>query len=273
LTLERASPILAAVPRATATSAAWRYLRRHHLGLLALVIALSGSAYAVTALPRGSVGSVQIRDGAVARRDLAPALARAITPARAGVAGPAGARGEAGPPGPRGEVGPPGPAATLAGVPAGGALAGTYPNPSLAPGDPLHVIGAPGEPAFATSPAPWRAYGGGFAPPAFFRDRSGVVHLTGLACIEDVLTPGDQCYGGTFTLPDVPIVVLPPGHRPAERLLFVQASFHGNGPAHLRTRVDVLPDGRVLAYGDANSPGAIGGAFMTLTGISFPSAG
>jgi hypothetical protein len=40
------------------------YLRRHHLGLLALFVALGGTAWAVAVAPN-SVGTRQIRDGAV----------------------------------------------------------------------------------------------------------------------------------------------------------------------------------------------------------------
>lgn len=40
------------------------YLRRHHVGMLALFIALSGTAYAAT-LPRNSVGTAQLKKNAV----------------------------------------------------------------------------------------------------------------------------------------------------------------------------------------------------------------
>jgi hypothetical protein len=40
------------------------YLRRHHIGLLALCVLLTGTAYAAT-LPKDSVGTRQLRDGAV----------------------------------------------------------------------------------------------------------------------------------------------------------------------------------------------------------------
>ncbi len=40
------------------------YFRRHHIGMLALFIALSGTAYAAT-LPRNSVGTAQLKRNAV----------------------------------------------------------------------------------------------------------------------------------------------------------------------------------------------------------------
>jgi hypothetical protein len=40
------------------------YLRRHHIGLVALCVALTGTAYAAT-LPRNSVGTRQLKDNAV----------------------------------------------------------------------------------------------------------------------------------------------------------------------------------------------------------------
>jgi hypothetical protein len=47
-----------------------RYIRRHHIGLLALFIALGGVSYAAT-LPRNSVGSKQIRRNAVKASEIA----------------------------------------------------------------------------------------------------------------------------------------------------------------------------------------------------------
>ncbi len=41
------------------------YVKRHHVGMLALFVALGGTAYAATELPRNSVGTAQIQAGAV----------------------------------------------------------------------------------------------------------------------------------------------------------------------------------------------------------------
>jgi hypothetical protein len=50
------------------------YLRRHHIGLIALFVALGGTTYAATQLPSNSVGTAQIRPGAVTPAKLAPGL-------------------------------------------------------------------------------------------------------------------------------------------------------------------------------------------------------
>ena len=46
------------------------YIRRHHMGILALFVALGGTSYAASRLPSNSVGSGQIRNGAVTRAKL-----------------------------------------------------------------------------------------------------------------------------------------------------------------------------------------------------------
>jgi hypothetical protein len=50
------------------------YLRRHHLAIVALFVALGGTSYAATQLPANSVGSRQIRAGAVTPSKLSPGL-------------------------------------------------------------------------------------------------------------------------------------------------------------------------------------------------------
>jgi hypothetical protein len=51
------------------------YVRRHHVGIIALFIALGGTSYAATQLPTNSVGTRQIRPGAVTPSKLSPGLA------------------------------------------------------------------------------------------------------------------------------------------------------------------------------------------------------
>jgi hypothetical protein len=103
------------------------YLRRHHIGLLALFIALGGTSYAAVSLSANSVGArelkhqavgaSELKDGSIMKRDLRERLYESL---RSG-------GGEAGPQGPPGPAGP-------ADGPAGGVLTGRYPNPGLAGG-------------------------------------------------------------------------------------------------------------------------------------------
>jgi hypothetical protein len=88
---------------------------------IALVLALGGTSYAVTALPRDSVGTAQLKAHAVTKSKLAPGV-RTVGPR-----GPQGPQGFIGPAGPYGLPGPAGPAG-----PAGGPL------------DPKRVLHVPG---------------------------------------------------------------------------------------------------------------------------------
>jgi Collagen triple helix repeat (20 copies) len=81
------------------------YVRRHHLGMLALFVALSGTAYAAT-LPRNSVGTAQLKRNAVTSAKVKPRSLLA-SDFRQGQL-PAGPQGPQGPQGPRGPEGPPG---------------------------------------------------------------------------------------------------------------------------------------------------------------------
>ena len=38
-----------------------RYIRRHHIALLALFVALGGTSYAAVSLPKESVGTAQLK--------------------------------------------------------------------------------------------------------------------------------------------------------------------------------------------------------------------
>jgi hypothetical protein len=71
--------------------------------ILAFVV-LGGSAYAATELGKNSVGTKQLKNGAVTKAKIAKAAQTALT----GQTGPKGAAGSAGPTGPKGDTGPKG---------------------------------------------------------------------------------------------------------------------------------------------------------------------
>jgi hypothetical protein len=90
-------------------------LRLHHVGLIALFVALGGTSYAAIRLPAHSVGTRQLTTGAVTsakiknrsikEQDLTPGVASTLR----GPVGPPGAPGPDGPRGQTGERGPRGP--------------------------------------------------------------------------------------------------------------------------------------------------------------------
>jgi hypothetical protein len=82
-----------------------RHLQRHVVAYLALFVALGGTSYAITALPKNSVGTKQLKNRSVTKKKLAKGL-KVRGPV--GPAGPAGATGAAGPQGPKGDTGAPG---------------------------------------------------------------------------------------------------------------------------------------------------------------------
>src|SRR4051812_23355432 len=92
-----------------------RYVKDHHLALIALFVALGGTSYAAGVLPRNSVGAAQlkanagsspkVKDGSLQKQDFA---AGQLTAGAQGAQGSPGATGEAGPAGSIGPTGPPG---------------------------------------------------------------------------------------------------------------------------------------------------------------------
>jgi hypothetical protein len=85
------------------------YLRRNAIACLALFVALGGTGYAAIAIPRNSVGTAQLKKGAVtgAKVKAHSLVGSDFKPGQlpAGPRGEAGAKGEAGP---KGEAGAPG---------------------------------------------------------------------------------------------------------------------------------------------------------------------
>jgi len=79
------------------------------MATLALVVALGGGAYAISQLPKNSVGSKQVKDNSLRAKDFKAGQVPA------GVQGPQGPQGVQGPPGTPGTNGAPGPNLLLAG--------------------------------------------------------------------------------------------------------------------------------------------------------------
>jgi hypothetical protein len=159
---------------------------------LALFVALGGGAIAASNLRKNTVGTKQLKKNAVTppkikRNAVTTAKVRnqAITEAKVKDQAITGAKVKNG---------------SLTGAQVDTSTLGTVPSAqvanSVAPGEPWHVVGAPGEPAFENG---WTSPKAGGQPVAFYRDQLGVVHLRGVM--------GD----GTST---DPAFQLPPGFRP-----------------------------------------------------------
>jgi hypothetical protein len=109
------------------------------ISLVALFVALGGTSYAAVVLaPKNSVGSAQVINGSLLKKDLSKKTVAALKGNRGpqGARGSAGAQGAAGAVGPAGATGPAGPAGATGPTGAAGATgpAGPFPDGNLPSG-------------------------------------------------------------------------------------------------------------------------------------------
>jgi hypothetical protein len=107
-----------------------RFLRGNAIALLALFIALSGTTYAATTLAPNTVGTTQLKNGAVTKKKINKKTIAALR----GNRGPRGLTGAKGGQGPKGNKGDPGPAGPLLQtLPSGKTLTGAFGGASSVP--------------------------------------------------------------------------------------------------------------------------------------------
>jgi hypothetical protein len=128
------------------------------IAVIALFFALGGTSYAVTQLPRNSVGSDQVRDGSLQRRDFRTNLLLR------GVQGAVGLQGSKGDTGAAGPTGAPGPAGQKGDAGAQGPQGPQGPAPGFSEAYSEHVVVPAGGVTYsqAVCPAGQRIVGGGY---------------------------------------------------------------------------------------------------------------
>lgn len=217
------------------------------MATVAVFIALGGAGYAAVKLPKNSVGTRQIKNhavtgakikiaslGTVPRATAAAHATSAETAAHATSATIADSAGHA-------TSADSAAHATSADTARDAESLGALPAASYARAElePIHLVGAPGEPSFEDG---CEAAGGDFGGVGFYKDGFGIVHLVGVA----------SCPTAAAT-----VFTLPPGFRPAvDNLMAVAMGETASG------EVGVVPDGEVRAFG-GGTPRLFGVTFRT----------
>jgi hypothetical protein len=222
------------------------------MSTVAVFAAITGGAYAVAAIPSGGgqidacyfksgkkKGQVRLLVSGTKCRKGETKLAWN----QQGLQGPQGLQGLAGQQGDRGLPG------NDAQLPPVEALRAVGPAPATAncgPSNPATAVFC----ALGSNGWQWQNSAAGGPPVAFFKDRSGVVHVQG----------GAQQVGPT----GLPIFVLPPGYRPSATLSFVVRDEDGpSAPTEPFNYVTILADGRI----NRATNGSAG--YLSLDGIDF----
>lgn len=91
-----------------------------------------------------------------------------------------------------------------------------------------------------------------FSSAAYFKDTCGIVHLRGII------------KGGNINSspPTGTIFLLPAGYRPQYHQICMTSTYPGNAPTNIGGRIDIYPDGQVVAYSGYN-------AWFCLDGVTF----
>jgi hypothetical protein len=192
---------------------------------IAVFLVLGGAAVAATQLPKNSVGTKQLKKNAVTAAKIKK---NAVTTAKIKNEAVTGAKVNE---------------ATLGTVPSA-TLAST-----IAPAEPTHLVGAPGQPPFENG---GRNFIEGFKtnPIGFYKDQEGIVHLQGWA-----ITGTGTGLSSLFTLP--------PGYRPATGTVMIMSPLSG---------VTALIGGSGASLGGFNLDGKVAGEeeeVIVLDGITY----
>ena len=168
------------------------------VALIALMVALAGTTYAAVNLPKGSVGAKQLKKNAVTKAKIRRNAVtktkigrNAVTRSEVAINAITGAKIKN-----RSVLGKDIRVESLSQVPSA-SVADTA--NSLAPLEPLHLVGGAGEPPFVEGAGNIGVTEGGTLtqPVGFYKDRGGIVHLEGLETGVDSF-----------------LFTLPPGYRP-----------------------------------------------------------